>query len=578
MQQILLVWTGLDTRRRIIVALATVAMFAAVLGLTRMASQPSMSLLYSGLDASAAGEVVAALEQQGVTYEVREGAILVDASRRDALRMTLAAEGMPANNGQGYELLDTLSGFGTTSQMFDAAYQRAKEGELARTIVASPQIKGARVHISNPSSNPFQRDLKPTASVTVTARAGGITSAHAKALKYLVASAVAGLAPDDVSVIDGRGGLVLPGDETPGTLAGGSERALELRRNIERILEARVGFGNAVVEVSVETVTESEAIVERRFDPENRVAISTETEERSTTSSGSQSGSVTVASNLPEGDAGSENSSRSENSETRERVNFEVSETTREVVRTPGGIRRVSVAVLIDGLSNTDPATGEVTWQPRPEDELEALRELVASAVGFDADRGDTITLKSMQFEPLTEDVPDAAPSLLQALHLDTMSLIQLAVLAIVALVLGLFVVRPILSTRPLGQVPALAAPGRAGLPALAGDPAAAGMVPGLPDSEFPGETNAGIATGDFMGDLPALSPAPALTGEIDDGFGPLPDLAFASAEEMMSGSPSGESEDEDDPIDRLRRLIEERKEETVEILRSWMEDHEEPA
>jgi len=99
------VWSRLDTRRRIVVIGATVAMFAAILALSRMASQPSMSLLYAGLDPSAAGEVVAALDQQGVPYDVRAGAILVDSAQRDALRLTLAAEGLPANTGQGYDCL-----------------------------------------------------------------------------------------------------------------------------------------------------------------------------------------------------------------------------------------------------------------------------------------------------------------------------------------------------------------------------------------------------------------------------------------------------------------------------------------
>ena len=144
MQQLLSVWTTLDPRRRIIVVLATVAMFATVLALSRMATAPGMSLLYAGLESSAAGEVVATLEQRGVSYEVRGGTIFVDSSRRDELRMTLASEGLPTNNSAGYELLDSLSGFGTTSQMFDAAYWRAKEGELARTIISSPHIRGAR--------------------------------------------------------------------------------------------------------------------------------------------------------------------------------------------------------------------------------------------------------------------------------------------------------------------------------------------------------------------------------------------------------------------------------------------------
>jgi flagellar M-ring protein FliF len=113
---------------------SVVAIVAAVFGISRMASAPSMALLYSGLDPAAAGEVVSALEAEGVAFEVRDAAILVDSSQRDRLRMDLAARGLPAGGPAGYELLDNLTGFGTTSQMFDAAYWRAKEGELARTI------------------------------------------------------------------------------------------------------------------------------------------------------------------------------------------------------------------------------------------------------------------------------------------------------------------------------------------------------------------------------------------------------------------------------------------------------------
>ena len=148
MQNILSLWSALDMRRRIVVIGATIAMFLAVLGLSRMANTPNMALLYAGLDSSAAGEIVAALEQRGVAYEVRGDSISVDSTQRDALRMTLASEGLPTTGAAGYELLDGLSGFGTTSQMFDAAYWRAKEGELARTILANPQIRAARVHIA----------------------------------------------------------------------------------------------------------------------------------------------------------------------------------------------------------------------------------------------------------------------------------------------------------------------------------------------------------------------------------------------------------------------------------------------
>ena len=254
MQQLLNVWLGLDLRRQITVIGATLAMFFAVLAMSRMATAPSMTLLYAGLENGAAGEVVRALEARGATFDVRGGSIFVDSQDRDQLRMTLASEGLPTNSNQGYELLDSLSGFGTTSQMFDAAYWRAKEGELARTIVSSPHISMARVHIATTGSNPFQRGVTPTASVSVTPNGGSISAAQAKAVRYLVASAIAGLSPDDVAVIDANGNLIGSAEETAPAV-GGDDKAQMLRERVERLLEARVGFGNAIVEVSVDTVT-----------------------------------------------------------------------------------------------------------------------------------------------------------------------------------------------------------------------------------------------------------------------------------------------------------------------------------
>ncbi len=503
-----------------------------------------MSLLYAGLDPGAAGEVVASLDQQGIAYDVQEGAIFVDSTRRDALRMTLAAEGLPANGAMGYELLDSLTGFGTTSQMFDAAYWRAKEGELARTISASPAIRAARVHISNPSSNPFQRHLKPTASVTISASSGAVSPAQAKAFRYLVSSAVAGLQPGDVSVIDGNGALVGTEDDMS---VSGNDRAEELRRNIKRILEARVGVGNAVVEVHVETETEREAITERRFDPEGRVAISTDTEERSGSSSGTENGAVTVASNLPEGDAaGGDSNSQSENTETRERVNYEVSETTRELLRAPGAIKRISVAVLVDGLRTPDIATGDGSWAARPQEELDTLRDLVASAIGFNAERGDTIAIKSLEFEPNEFAGESEPPGLLSRMQIDAMALIRLVVLSLLALAMGLFVIRPVFA-REANATPALAAPGDSGETGA--------------DSE--------LSAGDELplGDT-------VLTGEIDDGLEPLPTMSLVGDDGGLPEIlPTPGFQYEENPVDRLRQLIEERRDETIEILRSWMED-----
>lgn len=533
MQNVIDIWTKLDLRRRVIIVGATVAMFAAVLALSRMAGRPEMGLLYAGLETAAAGEVVAALDQRGVAYEIQGDSILVDVGQRDALRMALASEGLPAAGGGGYELLDSLSGFGTTSQMFDAAYWRAKEGEIARTLLAMPEVKAARVHIASAPTRAFQPDAQPTASVTLTTVSGALSEAQARAIRHLVASAVAGMTPDAVQIIDTVAGLI-GGQETQGFDTGDADaKAAAVKGNVERLLAARVGAGKAVVEVSIDLVSEREAITERKFDPQGRVAISSETEER-TGSSTEPGGEVTVASNLPEGDAGAGGQGKSDTSETRERVNYEVSETQREILRNPGAVRRMTVAVMVDGVVALA-EDGTRTWVPRPEEELATLRELVASAVGLDEARGDILTLKSLEFQdlPLPEGT-EATASLLPPLgQIDVMSMIQTAVLAAVALVLGLFVIRPVLTSA-----------NRAALPA--------------PESQLalPPAMSSGSIT---------------LDGEVDDGF----DYGtFASARRE-----GGEGEEpEEDPATRLRRLIEQRQTESIEILRGWMEHEEEPA
>ncbi len=231
-------------------------------------------------------------------------------------------------------------------------------------------------------------------------------------------------------------------------------------------------------------------------------------------------------------------------SETRERVNYEVSETTREITRAAGAVKRLTVAVLVDGTFAPNEA-GELAFVPLPEEQLTALRDLVASAVGFEEARGDAITIRSLPFErPEGLGTEAVATGWLMA-NLDPLSLIQLGILALVALILGLFVVRPILAGKN-ARVPALA-----GISSLA-----------------LGNSGSTSGNGNF------------LTGEIDpdENFTDLPTLVtnnnFGDMDIGMSMNNFGEVSD--DPVERLRGLIDQRRDETVEILRSWLDEPEE--
>lgn len=525
-QQLQTVWNGLAAPRRAMAIGAAAAVFVLILFLARMAASPSMGLLYAGLEGPQAGQVIQALDQRGLRYEVRGDAIFVEAGARDETRMALAGQGLPPLTAAGYELLDGLTGFGTTSQMFDAAYWRAKEGELARTIVASPNVRAARVHIAHGAGQPFRREQQLSASVTLTPAGTAVPPAQAQALRFLVASAVAGLAPENVAVIDATTGLVAAESEAGNGAP--SERAQTLRRNVERLLEAHVGAGRVVVEINVETVTDRETLLERRIDPESRVALSTESEERTTSATDSRTPAVTVASNLPDGDAAAQDGqSESREAQSRQRTAYDISHTSREVQRGPGAIRRLTVAALVDGVRETGP-DGQPQWQPRSEAELEVLRDLVASAVGFDADRGDVITLRSLPFEALPAPGSEAGGGLIAQMGLDVMGLLRLLVFALVILFVALFVLRPLLR-------PARAGPEHEDRPAMP-------LPPGFDQA--------------------------ALTGEIADT-----DTAGSDAIGPRNADSDASHDTGADPVERMRALVAGRQDETLQILRSWMDE-----
>ncbi|MDO5621667.1 MAG: flagellar basal-body MS-ring/collar protein FliF [Paracoccus sp. (in: a-proteobacteria)] len=518
MQKLQDYWRERNQQQKLILISAFAATFLGILALTALANRTEYALLYSGLESKQAGEIVSAVERAGVPYQVRGDSIYVESASRDRLRLELAGQNLPSQSGAGYELLDGISGFGTTSQMFDAAYWRAKEGELARTILALPNVKTARVHLAASNSRGFRRNTPSTASVTIQTNGRPVTSEQAKALKHMISSAAPGMLPDSVTVIDADNGVVSPSNETDGT-----SRAQELKSNVERLLESHVGPGNAIVEVNLDVITESELIREHRYDPDSRALVSQEIEETSDQSSMANSGPVTAASNLPEGTntQGADNSSAS--NANRQRSNFEVSQLTREISRQPGATRRLSVAVLVNGTV-TD---GQIT--PRPEAELTVMRELVASTVGFDEERGDQITVKSLPFADLSGSGTLAKPSgLISSLDLNTLA--KIALVGIFTLLIGLLLMRSVAKAR-------------------GGD-----MQPAVLDQSTP--------------------PAPAIDSEQMDIFTPgdapdMPMMAMA-ADDFGIGVT-----DPDDPVARMKQLMSERREESLKLLASWLGDKE---
>lgn len=524
MQKLAEYWGERSSSQKQLIAAAFLLTFLAVGAFAWAANRTPMALLYSGLDPARAGEVMAELDKTGVPSEIRGDAIWVDAAERDRLRLVLAGMGLPSAGGAGYEILDGMSGFGTTSQMFDAAYWRAKEGELARTILTVPGVKAARVHLAPPAIRGYRRDAGGAASVTVTMGGGSLDAKQARSLQFLVSSAVPGLDPERVKVIDSARGIVSTGEETVA-----ADRAAEMKRNVERILEPHVGPGNAIVELNLDLVTETEQLSEQTFDPNRRALVSQENEETTDQSTNGEQGAVTASSNLPEGTGAQGEQSRSSSSETRQRQNYEVSRVTREILREPGATRRLTVAVLVNGTAQRA-ADGTESILPRSQVELEALRELVASAVGFDEERGDVITVKSLPFSAIGTEGTLAEPGGLMS-QLALNELARLALIGFFALAVAMVVMRPVLRSRA-----AQAQLDRSGP---------------LPGEILP----------------PALAPA-ALAAE---GAAGPPSLPVAASEVELMPAPALS-----DPVARLRELMRERKDESVRILSGWIAQKEE--
>ena len=447
MQNMLAIWNGLTNTRKAMLVGVVIVTFGAFALMISAASKPRLALLYAGLEPAAAGEILTALEGMDTIAEVRGDAIFVTASSRDATRLALAERGLPQQGQPGFELLDNMNGFATTSELFDATYWRAKKGELARTITATPGVKSARVHIAAPKTSSFARARrKARASVTVTMSRGVLDMQQAMAIRYLVALAVPELDEDQVVVIDAaRGMLLKPGAAQPETFAGGadeSDRIQRLEAGLLEILEAHVGAGNARVAVSIEVYRTHEKVSERVLDPQTRVLISRDAQDSQESDTASRS-AVTVASNLPDGDANAApGGDKSQRAETRETARYDISSVERQRETAPGAVARVNVAVLVN--ETVDAETGEPN--PRSPDELRNLKELVAAAVGYNEGRGDIIAVKSMPFQQVEEvGGIEATSGLTDHLRNNLGLLLQVAIPAIVVVILGLFVIRPVL-------------------------------------------------------------------------------------------------------------------------------------
>jgi flagellar M-ring protein FliF len=432
----------------------------------------NFELLYADLDPSDAGKIVAQLEDQHVPYKIEGNStrILVPADDVGRLRLSLAAQGLPGGGSVGYEIFDNANSLGTTNFIQNINLVRALEGELARTIRSLDIVQGARVHLVLPQRQAFSRETrKPSASVVLKVRGSGrMPAENVAAIRHLVAAAVPGLEPQNISVIDDKGNLLARGGE-------GDTKAVEaadmdqrriayenrLARDIEDLLQKSVGYGKVRAQVSADMDFSQLTTTEETYDPDGQVVRSTQTvEQQSSSQENEGTQSVSVAANLPDTQGGADNQRTSSNdARTEETVNYEISKKTTAHVREFGEVRRLSVAVLVDGIYDTN-ADGETVYKPRSQEEMDDLAKLVASTVGFSEERGDTVQVINMRFVGVDEKFEEPLDLFFGLTRNTLIRIAEIVVICILGVLIFLLVIRPLMSplARALEAVPAAAA------------------------------------------------------------------------------------------------------------------------
>jgi flagellar M-ring protein FliF len=425
-------WKQLGLNQRVSLAVAAVAVVGGLVGVVLWSQRPDFQLLYARLGEKDVAAVVSYLDAQGIPHQITAGGtvVMVPSTMVYKLRMDLAAKGVPAGDGVGFEIFDK-SQFSLSDFMQRTNYLRAVQGELARTIVQLQGVRSARVMIVQPESRLLLTDqgVKATASVFVDVGGGRMESEQVNAIRHLVANAVQGLAPDQVAVVDNRGRTLseeLKQDPTLGTASSQMRYKQQvedyLARKVETMLATVIGPGNAVVRVSAEIDTEATVLTSEKYDPDGQVVRSmTQTDDTTnTTEARVAGGPAGVSANVPDKGGAVADSARPLSSSEQNRKNktttYEINRVTTSVTRQPGTLRNVTAAVFIAPRlvpAPVDPAAPKGAPlapgvpQSRSAQELEALRRIVVNALGLKAVGPQSLdSIVSLQEVPFQLSVP----------------------------------------------------------------------------------------------------------------------------------------------------------------------------
>ncbi|MFQ5719034.1 MAG: flagellar basal-body MS-ring/collar protein FliF [Acidobacteriota bacterium] len=450
-QQIRDIVARLTVGQKVGIVLAALTTMGLIWGVVSIAGHEHYEIVYADLDPGDATDIAARLREENIPYRLSPGgrAIEVPVSRVDEARLTLSGAGLPRGGGAGFEMFDN-STFGMSDFVQNVNYRRALERELERTIERLDDVARARVHVAVPSESLFADEKRTAkASVVVELRGGrGLGAEEVAAISHLVSSAVDGMTPQKVSIVD-TAGRVLSDGEGDGSMPALTASQLGLKAETEHqlmakmigILEPIVGAGRVRARADVTLDFTRVQRTEEIFDPEGSV-VRSEQKTKEKRQGARPGGAPGVASNLPPGSAPRTGAGSLDES-SKKTVNYEVNRTVRNITEPVGAIKRLAVAVVVDNPSSAaaaDGAAGEGAGR-RTEEEMRQITALVKAAVGYNEERGDVLTVENVPFDTgPPEALPTSAPGPGRRFWIEVT---RYAALVIVALIILMFVIRP---------------------------------------------------------------------------------------------------------------------------------------
>ncbi len=442
----------LSTSQKIFFATVILIVLGGLIGLIMWANTPEYSILYSNLQDQDASLIIQKLKDMKISYKISGNTIKIPQDKVNEARITLASQGLPRGSGVGFEIFDK-SKIGTTEFVEQINYVRALEGELARTISSINEVKSAKVHLVLPKKSVFLEEREPAkASIILNILPGAALSKSViGAITHLVASAVEGLEPQNITVVDIYGRLLASPSEgsednqlTNNQLDIQNKVSKEMSKQIINLLEPIVGIGKVRANVKAILDFTKKEKVDELYDPNVQIERSEHKETQKTTET-SRGGTPGVGSNV----AGSTSTTTSNtpirsSEKKKETKNYEINKSVLKTVFPTGEIKKLSVAVLIDDKTNIEEKGGKTikTKVPRTKEEIDKIKKLVMASIGIDTKRGDIIEVENIPFNQInTKEAEQYIKSEKKKEFIK--EIIKYGVILILALILIFMVLKP---------------------------------------------------------------------------------------------------------------------------------------